>query len=75
MYQFLDTVQYSVSNVAASWTALPASERATVGFVCGVFMVYLCIKDRDVEYTSIAMGLGALLMFAYSLAITIDFFH
>lgn len=75
MDQFLDTVQNSVSNVVASWNALPASERGTVAFVCGVFMVYLCIKDRDVEYTSIAMGLGALLLFAYSLSITIDIFH
>lgn len=75
MDQFLDTVQNSVSSAVASWNALPASERGTVAFVCGVFMVYLCIKDRDVEYTSIAMGLGALLLFAYSLAVTIDIFH
>lgn len=72
MYQFLDTVQYWVSNQIDFWNDLPATDRASITFVGGVVLVYLCIKEREVEYSSIAMGLGALLMFAYTLAVTMD---
>ena len=72
MYQFLDTAQHSVSNLAGYWNGLPAPQRASASFVGGIVLVYLCIKDRDFEYTSIAMGLGALLLFAYALTVTID---
>ncbi len=75
MYQFLQVVQYSVANLAGYWTALSDVDRAGASFVGGILMVFLSIKDRDFEYTSIAMGLGALLMFAYTLAVTIDFLH
>ncbi|HUY18046.1 MAG TPA: hypothetical protein VMV15_02360 [Candidatus Binataceae bacterium] len=74
MYQFLDSVQYSFSGWLSYWNQFPSSQRAGVSFVGGIILIYLCIKDRDFEYASIAMGLGALLMFAYALDVTINMY-
>ncbi|GEM_PF-7069540 len=72
MYQFLDAVQDSFYNLTSYWNALPDADRAGASFIGGLVLVAMCIKDRDVEYGSVAMGLGAILMFAYALSLTIS---
>jgi hypothetical protein len=74
MYQFLDSLQDSLADWLNYWNEFPSSERAGIAFVVGIILIYLCIKDRDFEYASIAMGLGALLMFAYALNVTINMY-
>lgn len=70
MYQFLDVVQNSISNLFSYWNALPDAQRAGASFIGGIVMIAMCIKDRNVEYASVAMGLGAILAFAYALSIS-----
>lgn len=72
MHQFLDSLQNSFSDWFSYWNQLPSTERAGISFVGGIILIYLCIKDRDFEYASIAMGLGALLMFAYALNVAVN---
>ncbi len=81
MDQYLESVRYyleyaqnSISNLTGYWNALPSSERAIASFAGGIVMVVLCIKDRDVEYSSVAMGLAVLLLFAYALSVSINIF-
>ncbi len=69
MYQFLYVVQESISNLVNYWNALPEGQRAAASFIGGVVMIAMCIKDRNVEYASVAMGLGAILALAYALSI------
>jgi len=72
MYQFFDTAQYSFYNLIGYWTGLPEADRAGASFIGGLVLVAMCIKDREVEYGSVAMGLGAILMLAYALSLSFD---
>jgi hypothetical protein len=73
MNALLQIAQDWVSYLANYLTSFSDSQRAGAAFVGAIILIYMSIKDRDVEYISIALGLGALLMFAYSLDMTFDF--
>lgn len=73
MDQWLFQLRYAVESLEGFWTELSAMQRAGGSFAAGLLMIYLTIKDRELEHLSILFGLGAFLCLAYALFIAFNF--